>query len=565
MPAQPTNALLNPPSGATFAIPLDKVSLVEICESDRFRELDRNEQYLNAAQDMAKMYDWNGQLVSDDAAPMAPGWVVPQAMRKPCARYDLAKVIVSRYNGLLFGVDRFPTLGIAGDKDAEEYVKGLAEATRLPIQALEARRLGGACGAVCGSFQIKDGKPIIEVHNAKHVEILQWRDRVEFRPAAAIKAYKYPKRVFDPATNKLKVVDYFYARVWTETEEIEWDPIPYDIAKEAYWSKQPHRITQHNFGFCPFYWTQNLPCSDDEVGYSDFAGMHDNLDEANRLLSSSVRAVKANGDPTLVLKLDPMHNTGTVQKGHGQAIYSPGGAEYLVLPEGAVVVIDRQLDRIRQATFDMANVVNVDPEKLAGGTLSGRALELMYAPMLAQADIYREQYGERFIKVILRDMLRVARKLLGAKVEIQDEAGRRTPAQYKILLPPRIETKPDGTVEMFERIPGELDEITLNWNPYFPPTWTDIKEATEAAKAANGDKPIISQRTSVAAVQNLYGVASVDEEMKNIAKETEEALARVAKSMAESGPKPGALDGKDPKIPGEPDEEEEDEEEEDVE
>ncbi len=532
-------ALADPPPGATFSIPLERVNLVELCESGRFFELDKYESYLYAAQDFAKRYDWDGKIVSDGAAPMHPGWVVPLAQRKPCARYDLSKVIVKRFTALLFGTERFPEFTTPGDPEAEEYVKGILEATRFQLRSIHARNLGGATGGVGMSFAVIEGKLKVEVHNAKHCTTLDWRDRTELRPSAVLKAYKFPKRVFDPTSNKLKMVDYFYVRLWTEAFEQVWEPIPFSIANTTGWSGSPSQTVAHPFRFCPFYWAQNLPNDEDEDGFSDYHGLLDNLDEMNRLTSAAVRAVKANSDPTFVVKIDPQYKEEQIQKGQGAAIFSPGGAEYVVLPPHTIEAITKTKEDLRQATLDTASVVVADPEKLAGAAQSAAAMRILYAPMLAQCDIYREQYGELLIKPMIRDILRACRILIAAGMTVD--------------IPPRVQHSDDGkTSKVIDRLPGKSDHIVLNWNPYFTPTWTDIKSASEAAKLANGDKPIISQRTAIAATQSLWGVENVDDELVSIHDEADEAMERANKAMGlvpGEGPQPAGLEGKGPPIP----------------
>lgn len=528
-----------PPEGATERIPLNGITLTDICASERFADLDRHDSYYRAAQDFAKRYDWDGNIVDDPASPIRPGWLVPTSARKPCARYDLGKVIVSRHTAMLFGADRFPEVKVAGDTDTEDYLNGIMEATRLKTRMISVRNNGGAQGSVGVSFAFREGVPEIEVHKAKHVTILEWADRVNLRPRAVLKAYRYPVRVYDPKEKKLVLVDYFYARYWDETKEVVWRPIPASVAKTTSWALGERDEVAHPFGFCPFYWGQNIENDEGEDGLSDFDGLLENLDEVNRLLSAESRAARTNAAPTLVVKADPALNTGHVQKGEGEAIFSPNGAEYLTLGEMKAVRDAREA--VRQATLDVANVVAADPEKLSGAAQSAAALRILYAPMTAQADIYRERYGEMMIKPLLHGLLRACIVL--------EKIG--TPA----VLPPRVVEIDGEPPKVLERVVGPRAEratISLNWNPYFSPTWPDIKAATEAAKLANGDKPVLSQRSAISAVQSLWGVENVDEELDAIHEDAEKALAQAQATMGLGGPAPAALDGKDPTKPGEP-------------
>jgi len=172
---------------------------------------------------------------------------------------------------------------------------------------------------------------------------------------------------------------------------------------------------------------------------------------------------------------------------------------------------------------------------------------MLFAPMLAQADVYREQYGEMGLKRILIDMLRAARKL-GATppVQITDDAGNVLHEEHAgIIAPPRIEMGEGGAISKSDRSPGVSEMLSLNWNPYFSPTWSDIKDAVQAAKAANGDKPVISQRTSIAATQTLFGVTDVEGELRAIEEDVERSLRAAQRAMVMTGglpPDPSALD-----------------------
>jgi len=532
------------PVNAVVNLPLEGISLVEISEGARFFALDRCESYLHAAQDFAKKYDWDGKLIVDRASPLQPGWRVPMADRRPCVRYDVARVIVDRFTALLFGTDRFPELSVQDDPEAEEFIRWLADESRIQQRFVQARSLGGAVGSVAMSFSFVNGKPRAEVHNAKHCRVLEWTDRGDFRPKRMLKAYKYPKQVFDPKAKKLVVVDYYYARYWDDSVEVVWDPIPVADAILPDWKNRvKSRSVVHNFGFCPAYWVQNRPCDEDEDGFSDFHGLFENFDEINRLMSAATRAVKANSDPTLVVKTSPAHNEGHIKKGQDAAIFAEGGADYLIVPPGAVDAIFKTMNEIVKGTLDVAAVVLVNPDDITG-QLSSLTLRMLFAPMLAQADVYREQYGEMGLKRILRDMLRASRHIgLAPPVfEVSPDGTKLIESRAGLLVPPRIERAEDGTITRHPRTPGESDAISLNWNPYFSPTWTDIKAATEAAQLANGGKPLISQKTSIASVQTLYGVSDVDAELLQIHEDAERAVEQAQRAMMGNGPTPAALD-----------------------
>ncbi len=522
---------------------LQSLPLSAYCDTSRFRDLDRLESYYRCAQDDHKKYDWDGAFLGYGAeADISPGWFVPYKRRRPSSRYDLAKVIVNRLTSMLFGIDRFPELRVPGDPDAEDYAKALAETSRLPMRMAEARSLGGACGSVCLAWGFVRGVPRVHVMNAKHCTVLRWADRSELRVGAAIQAYSFHKQVIE--NGKVVVREYFYARYFDENVEIVWEPMPRDVAMTTLWSAQPSRVMRHDFGFCPFYWVQNVPDSHDPDGESDYDGLCETLDDINQLVSATSKGTKANVDPTLVIKMDPSLNDGPVRRGSDNAIWSTGGAEYLELRGGSTATALALLEKMRAYVLDACSVILADPEKLSGAAQSAQALRILYAPMLAKCDVLREQYTEFAIKPILRDMLAAARKLGTAQKELVTSNGERVLVSQPVRLPPRV-IEEDGVSRLVERKPGVSSDIVCNWNPYFTPTWQDIKTAAEAVKLANGGKAVISQQSAVASVQSLFGVTDVQAELHKIHEEGERDLRMAQEAMRAAGPEP-ELEGEEP-------------------
>lgn len=508
---------------------IPKAPLRALVEDERFRRLDRMEAYFRKTQDDAKKYDWDGMVSSyGSEAAIQPGWYVPHKLRRPSSRRDLARLIVNRLSSMMFGQDRFPDVRIEGDEDAEDYVTCLAKESRLATRIREARDLGGATGTACLSFGFVNGKPRIKVHNSKHVTVLDWEDEDEFRPAAVMEAFSYTKKVYNAELKKMEVKTFWRVRFWDALVEVTWRDIPDSVAALLEWQEWPKRkVNAHGYGFCPFYWIQNRPCSSEYEGEGDYEGCESTFDDINRLVSSITKGTISNVDPTLVVKMDPASNTGDVRKGSDNAIFSPGGAEYLELKGTAVQAAKVQCDDLVQGVLDECGVILPDPEKLAGSAQSAQALRILYQPMLANCDIMREQYGDMGIKVILRDMLEVARMLL-AREPTQLEDG--TQVQAVVILPPRVEREepeePGGepVVTVSERVPGESSEITLNWPPYFTATWKDIKEAAEGMKNANGGKATLSQRTTVKVMGSLVGVDDWETELAIIKEEETAAI-----------------------------------------
>ena len=490
---------------------LRSVDLEALRKSARFVRMDQYESYFRCSQYEARRYDWDGNMPGHGGeAPIRPGWVIPFKMRRPSVRYDLPRLVTQRLSSMVFGADRFPAIVVDGDEDAQEYARELARVAALNIALQVARDKGGSQGTACMSFAFVEGKPRCTVHNAKHMTVLQWADRYEFRPAAVIESYSYPRTVYDSKTGRMREVVFYYARYWDQDVEIVWDPIPEELARTpGTWTRHKSTRVQHALGFCPVYWCQNKPDADSTDGDSDYEGQLPRFDEINELLSATGKGTKANVDPTLVIKEDPaLNNLTTIRKGEGNAIWSKGGAEYLELKGESLKAALMLLAEHKQQALDTAGVVLGDPS-MAAKAMSAAALRVLYLPMINEADKLREQYG-RMVCQMLRDMLRAAR-VIGARPPgpvVMTADGQRMQALPTVLLDPRVTE--EGTKP---RIPGTSERVTLNWPPYFPNTWADIKAAAEALGVASLQKQLISQRTAVENAAPIFGIADVDAEL----------------------------------------------------
>lgn len=523
------------PNGALES--LRGVSLPALCDDERFRRLDQLDAYYSGRQYSHLRHNWDGAVDAYGAeADIAPGWFVPLRMRKPRVRIELAKLIVRRFTAMLLGEDRFPAISVDGDDDAEDFVNALVEASNLRIKLQEARDKGGTCGTAVMSFGFVQGRPQVQVHRAKHIKVLRWADRYELRPAEALKAYRYERTTI--VQGRPKAVGVYFARVWTETHEVLWEPIPEELARSGQWfDAVPSHEVRHDYGECPVYIAQNLPDSDSEDGESDFAGLLDDIDEINRLYSATSKGTIANVDPTLVIKMDPAMNTGSIRKGSENAIFSPAGAEYLELRGDSIKTAMSLANDLMRLCLDVASVVLGDPDKMAGSAKSAAAMRILYQPMINQCDKLRAQYGDGLLVPLLQGMLRAARKIHGAPGEvILLPDGRRVQDRPVLTLPPRLEEVGDGDerrqVEM-PRTPGRGDTIKLRWGQYFKPTLGDVKQGTEAAIAATGKT--ISDRTAVQFTASMFGVTDVEAELQAIAEEREERMGMLP------GPETGAL------------------------
>lgn len=508
-------------------------------ESGRSRKLDKYDQYFRAKQYDQKLYSWDGRVrpYNDGDADIEPGYYVPLAHRKPSALVHQSRKIVRRFTAMTLGGDRFCEVNVHGDDDAEDWCQELIRVSRLKSKMVEARNKGGACGTAVISWAFIDGKPRVNVHSAQRCFVIRWTDKDARRPAAVMEAYVYKRTIIDRDSGKPVVKDFYHARLWTEDEETIWDPIPEELAKDGTWPASVPRYTvQHAFGFCPVYWVQNLPDSDNDDGESDYEGQLENFDEMSQVSSQIGKGTKGNVDPTLVVKDSANANTGSIRKGSENAIYSAGGADYLTLPGDAFNAAVEWLREMKAESSEVANIVFPSPTDLAGAK-SAAALRVIYGPMLTQCDTYRTQYGDFAIQPIVRDMLEVSRRVMAQEPgeAITTADGQRIQQRPTIVLDDRVVESKDEEGKVVQstkrRSPGTSSNVVLNWPPYFPDTWADIKLAVDAASVATGMKAVLSQETAVKNIAPKFGAMNAEEELERIEEDMDKAEERAQSQL----------------------------------
>jgi hypothetical protein len=505
--------------------------LTEIVKPERRRQLLKLTSYYRCTQHAHKPYMWDGAIAGYEA----PYYVFateepPMAQRQPSQRLDLGKIIVDRLTSFVFGFEHFPAIKVEGDPLAQDFARELAKEAALPVRMIEARNLGGAAGSVALSWGFVNGRPVVEVHVSAFVEVLEWADYERRKPGRVLKAYPYTVREWNREGRAVDV-KYWYARYWDTEVDITWPQIPEALAKTKAWADAEHTLAQHNAGFCPVYWVQNLPDSSDVDGMSDYEGQEDCFDNADILLSATTRGTILNVDPTLVIMDDEINNEGPIRKGSHWAIHAKN-AKYLEVSGSSVTAGLENVMKIRQFELDKASVVLLDPEKLAGAGVSAAALKTRFLPMLAKCDVLREQYGSNAIRAILEDMLKMARRLDTEPREDEDGALVMT----RVKLAPKIEELDDRT-NITERNPGTGEHVSLAWPPYFPASWQDRKEAVTTMKEGVGGQPVVSYETAVEALAPVLGVEDPRAELRRIEEDKEGNLDRAQRAFGAGAPR----------------------------
>jgi len=511
--------------------------------SDRVRELEFREKFFTCRHHDHKVFDFNGRMIRPGRLPEwfgtqplignnLPSFYVPMDMRRPNTPYRIARKVVSSFTAMLFGHGRWPEMK-SDDPDTEDFANGLEEATGLKAKFIRARNIGGRCGTVALSWAFVDGRPRVNVHNGKHVHVLEWEDEDERIPRHAVELYQYVRSVFDPKKRKMVKRWFWHRRDWTPVADVFFQSIEVSKKNPEMWIIDEERSFEHHDGFTHLVYIENLP--DDDVnttdGAPDYAETYEQQSSLDTLNSVNVGGAVKNLDPTLVLKMpfDATHGA-VIKKGSENALTvgETGDAKYMEVSGASVAAGSALVSEQANQILETAECVSPDPnEVLAAGT-SAVGMKMLYSPMLNKTDVLRDQYGKG-IELLVTQMTVSARlrapnpnaeteEERWAHVPVVDEetgepkfdeeTGEQVlePVEFFLDLPPRIESEevldeqgnPTGETRevKVDRRPGS-GRVWIEWGDYFKPTSDDRQKDAGALTTATGGQPVLSQRTAV--------------------------------------------------------------------
>lgn len=457
----------------------------------------RGEQYEN------RKLDWNGRECLDKLSHevvasqgyIPPGFydasrqtadAFPLKFRRPTAPYALPTLITNRFTGLLFSEKSHPEIRVDGSEATQDWLRAVAESSRLWAVMMQARTYGGAMGSVAVGFQFINGQPVVEAMDPR------WLTPT-FKPGTRVleaieSRYQYVLEQVSQETGHWEEVAYWYRRRITEQEDTLFAPAPVGRGEEPEWVVA--KSVEHGLGFCPVVWIQNQPVGGEGNwdGEPDMPGPAlDNVEAIDSLTAQGIRAILANMDPQLVLTTKA--EMGEVRLGLDNALRVPDGdAKFLEISASAPKAGMELAAELRSRTLEMSECVLDNPDR---NTPTATEVEKAYEAMHAKAGRLREQYGMHGIVPLLEMVWRAATTLARPRV-VEAPApeameGVITTAKLSrsvVVLPPRYEEAPDGSLVAIEREPGEGGTITLVWPDWTEPSLQDTSTAVTAAAGA---------------------------------------------------------------------------------
>ena len=427
---------------------------------------------------------------------------VPLRQRKPSVRYALCRLVVEDSVAFLFGEGRFPAIECT-DKSAQDMLALLMHDAHVQEVFAVAAAMGSV-GSVAVRLRVLRSRLFLDAMPTECLTPIYDPERPDTL-VAVVEAYQV--RGYDLRSAGYAVADkdvpasFWHRRQWTAEAETWFQPQHVD--SKAPPTVDAERSVHHGLGFVPIVWIRNLAGGVEPDGACTFRGAIETGIEIDYQLSQAGRGLKYSSDPTLLIKEPAVSDAGdTIVRSASDALVvsEKGDAKLLEISGTAAAAVIEYVRALREMALESVHGNRANADRL-GAAQSGRAQELLYAPLLNLVDRLRTSYGRGLLEVAGM-IARVAQRM---PVLVDDE-------EHRILA-----------------APGRL---TLRWPPFFAPTHQDMRdEATTLTALRRGG--MMSEETAVRRTAATYDIGDADAELGRIAVDQAAADARATREGAQ--------------------------------
>lgn len=423
----------------------------------------------------------------EEAAKQEP--YVPVRNRKPRIIYNVAKVLVDKVASKLIGSQVFPTFVVEDEPDDTQFFRIVSQACDFRRGLLQPTKHALISGACFVRFYLVDGHPILEHFNAKYCyPVFDAVGELDFMEVRYV--FDDPDDKDSNGNPKKK----WYRLTLGKLADVLYDNPEYKEGGSLP-DFTPVEENQHGLGWVQGEWlrTSKQKFSPDGDGLcADILGF---IDDLNYSLSQSSQAVGYNQEPQLTVNGIDESELENLIKSSQKAwdLGREGKAQFVETNLNGVKEARETRNDNRQKMLDVVRVVLHDPEKMVANAQSGRAMEILNAPLVELIDELRTVF-EPSIKNLL---IKISLTML-VTVQSGGETVLEVPAGYA---------------------PKSLD-ITLQWPAIYPLTLQDIQMKITAASAATTAK-IMSREWATRWIAQDVGIENVEEELQRISAEPE--------------------------------------------
>lgn len=441
----------------------------DVAKTKRWRDdkLHKLQMYFDGTQYDA-LAPWNQEPTGD---------YIPIHRRKPLINYRFVKRMASTLASFMYGVRRFPQIKIEQDPDTEQYLKVLLRITRLQPMLVKAFSQVATQGSAFLRFRVSQNKFLFEVFEAQYCyPVLDEAGDID----SIVIKYTYKDEI-DKKEKWAKIeltknVDILYNNPeFKENSEPDFEEID--------------RV-EHNLGFVQGEWIRTLEQPQKIDGVSLVADVLCFVDELNYKLSQCSQAIKYNIDPQLVLRgLNEDEISSLIKSSaKGWNLGREGEASFLESNLSSVTTAIEFVDKVKTNIMQITRILLMDPEKINAQAMSGRALEIMHAPLVELIDELRPQQEKHLVNLLL--------KMAVVNMSLATQLG-----QSPISIPPGY------TPQSFDML--------IEWPAVFPQTIVDLGEKLRVAQTA-ASAQIISRETLTRWLAKDFGIEDIELELERI-------------------------------------------------
>ncbi len=430
------------------------------------------------------------------------GEYVPLRQRRPSVQYNLCRLAVEDSVSFLFGEGRFPAVECA-HKPTHETVAAILKEAKVSQVFTEAAIMGSV-GSVAILFRVLRGRVFLSALATQYLTP-EYEPEAPDTLARVVEEYPVKGQALRDAGYAVRDEHlsawHWHRREWTPAAEVWFAPqLQTDRDDGKPQREDAARTVRHGLGFVPLAWIKNLPGGSGVDGASTFRPAVEMAIEIDYQLSQGGRALKYAADPLLMIR-EPAAAEGEemVRSASNALVVSEKGDAKLVEINGtAADAVLEYCRHLRELALESVHGNRSSADKL-GAAQSGRAMELLYAPLLNLVDKLRTSYGE--------GLLDIARMVVAAS------------RIYPLLL--RKKSIPPLSDD---------DELTLRWPGFFQPTQQDLQmEATTLGLLTAAGH--MSQETALRRTAASWDIPDVEAEAAKVAGD-DAARAREAQASA---------------------------------
>jgi hypothetical protein len=445
----------------------------------RKKELEVYDEYYENAQ-YDNLPQWDDSHAKD-------GEYIAVRKRQPRIIFNFAKVLIDRVTAKLVGKSVFPALKVEDDPDTTTFIGLVIKASKLKSRIQDAVKLMCRSGSSFMRFFVVDGALMVETYHSKHCYPI-------FHPNGTLSSiriqYVYTDEEDKDGAGKAK--QKWFRMDLAENEDVLFDNPEYK--PDSIPKFTPVSTATHNLGFVQGEWFRTTEDKHSPDGISLIGDVLDFIDELNYSFSQTSQAIGYGQEPQMTFSGVDAEELENIIKSSSKAwaLGKDGRAAFVEPTMAGVTAATEFRDKCKHAMQDVARIVLLDPEKMVGrGAQSGKAMEIMHAPLIELIDELRPEVEDKLSDFVI--------KMCATIVQLNNSG-----MQTVVLTPPGW-------------TPESLN-ITVHWPLVFPPTVEDLNMKVMAASKAVLSR-MISQESATRYVAQDFGIENVDEELEKISED----------------------------------------------